>query len=284
MYSGWNANPFQKPIENDALSLSVLKSHSDSACIGICQCKQLSSKSGKDSLAHNSRKKGFASQARRPCEWGFVRIVLFVGNGGFRFRRFKKVWRALATRAKTHCLDQNRQSPGCIAQHSNHWHWAKTTTWSLTYKLLKQCYFYSWIAKRKIAFQELVVCERARRTQHDCNSPVLAELGDEGMAPDKDGTCSFCPNLSFCQEITWAYALVQHQQMVLGSLTPRKTMKLWRLMIWAQMTIISCTSYISINKVMSSVDKLRPRIFSVYRMNSQANSIFSFRKSHKQLI
>ena len=40
-----------------------------------------------------------------------------------------------------------------------------------------------------------------------------AEFGDDGMAPDKDGTGLYCPNLSFCQEITRAYALVrQHER------------------------------------------------------------------------
>ena len=39
-----------------------------------------------------------------------------------------------------------------------------------------------------------------------------AEFGDDGMDPDKDGTCLYCPNLSFCQEITRAYALVQQHQ------------------------------------------------------------------------
>ena len=34
-------------------------------------------------------------------------------------------------------------------------------------------------------------------------------FGDDGMAPDKDGTRLYFPNLSFCQEITRAYALVQ---------------------------------------------------------------------------
>ena len=38
----------------------------------------------------------------------------------FLFRIFKKGSRALATGAKAHRLDQNRQSPGCIAQRSNH--------------------------------------------------------------------------------------------------------------------------------------------------------------------
>ena len=141
-------------------------------------------------------------------EWGSVRIVLlkFVGNlnGRFRFRRFKKGWRAFATRAKAHRLDQNRQSPGYIVQRSNHW--AKPTTWNLTEKLLKQCVFYSWNAKRKIAFQELVVWARLQFARSG------AKFGDDGMAPDKDGTCLYCPNLSFCPEITRAYALVQQHQ------------------------------------------------------------------------
>ena len=59
-----------------------------------------------------------------------------------------------------------------------------------------------------------------------------AELGDEGMAPDKDGTCVYCPNLSFCQEITRAYdGAATLAQMVLWAPTPRQTMKAWRLMI-----------------------------------------------------
>ena len=82
-----------------------------------------------------------------------MRTVLFVGKCGVRFRRFKKGSRARATRANTHCLDQNRQSLGYIAHRSNHW--AKAT--NLTYKLLKRCGFYSWNAKSKIAFQKLVV-------------------------------------------------------------------------------------------------------------------------------
>ena len=148
--------------------------------------------------------KGLGLSEAALCEWGSVGIVLFqvVGNGEFRFRRFKKGSRALATRAKAHRLDQNRQSPGCIAQRSNHW--AKPT--NLTWKLLKQCDFYSWNAKRKIAFQELVVWARLQVARSG------AEFGDDGMAPDKDGTCLYCPNLSFCQEITRAYALVQQHQ------------------------------------------------------------------------
>ena len=35
-----------------------------------------------------------------------------------------------------------------------------------------------------------------------------AEFGDDGMAPDNDGTCLYSPTLAFCQEITRAYVLV----------------------------------------------------------------------------
>ena len=105
----------------------------------------------KDSFTHTGCKRGWAS--RRLSVWASVRSVLFIGKSEFRFRRFKKGSRALATRAKTHCLDQNWQSLGYIVHCSNHW--AKAT--NLTYKLLKQCGFYSWNAKSKIAFQKLVV-------------------------------------------------------------------------------------------------------------------------------
>ena len=60
--------------------------------------------------------------------------------------------------------------------------------------------------KRNIAFQELVVWARLQLARSG------AEFGGDGMAPDKDGTCLYCPNLSFCQEITRAYALVQQHE------------------------------------------------------------------------
>ena len=52
-----------------------------------------------------------------------------------------------------------------------------------------------------------------------------AELGDEGMAPVKNGTCLYCLNLSFCQEITQAYALVQQhlRRWCCGRLLPVKS-------------------------------------------------------------
>ncbi len=105
----------------------------------------------KDSFTHTGCKRGWAS--RRYCEALCVRTVLFVGKCGFRIRWFKKGSRALATRAKTHCLDQNRQSLGYIVQHSNHW--AKAT--NLTHELFKQWCFYSWNTKSKITSQELLL-------------------------------------------------------------------------------------------------------------------------------
>ena len=47
---------------------------------------------------------------------------------------------------------------------------------------------------------------------------------------------------------------------------------------------LSTASYVNINNAMLILDKVRQSIFSVYQINSQANSYFLFRKSHKQLI
>ncbi len=70
---------------------------------------------------------GVQSMVQQPwdSEAVCVRTVLFLGKCGVRFLRFKKGSRALATRAKTHWLDQNRQSRDYIAHSSNHW--AKAT-------------------------------------------------------------------------------------------------------------------------------------------------------------
>ena len=43
-----------------------------------------------------------------------------IGKRGFGFRRFKKSWRARATRAKARRLDQNWQSLALKAQRSDH--------------------------------------------------------------------------------------------------------------------------------------------------------------------
>ena len=51
------------------------------------------------------------------------------------------------------------------------------------------------------------------------------------MAPDKDGTCLYCPNLPFCQEISWTYVILQQHQLnwCCGSLLPVKP---WGLGDW----------------------------------------------------
>ena len=98
----------------------------------VNSCKQLLSKSEKRFVGTHWVQEGLGLS-----EVLCVRTVLFVGKCGVRFRRFKKGSRALATRANTHCLDQNWQS--YIVHCSNHWAMAT----NLTYKLMKQCYFYS---------------------------------------------------------------------------------------------------------------------------------------------
>jgi len=83
---------------SSGLRLSVLKSHFDLACITVS--KQLLSKSEKRFVHTHWVQEGLGLS-----EVLCVRTVLFVGKCGVRFRRFKKGSRALATRAKTHCLD-----------------------------------------------------------------------------------------------------------------------------------------------------------------------------------
>ncbi len=50
------------------------------------------------------------------------------------------------------------------------------------------------------------------------------------------------------------------------------------------MNALNTASYVDINKAMLSVCHVRQHIFSVYWIDLQADSDFSFRKSHKQLI
>ncbi len=73
----------------------------------------------KKSFAHTGCQCKSCWASQRLCEAVCVRTVLFVGKCGFRIRRFNKGSRALATRAKTHCLDQNQQSLDYIAHSSN---------------------------------------------------------------------------------------------------------------------------------------------------------------------
>ncbi len=87
--------------------LSVLKSHFNPACIGVY--KQLYRLLRMKIPPH---KRDLASRRQS---------MVALGKRWFGFRRFKKYWRAFATRAKAHRLDQNWQSPTYKAQRSNHW-------------------------------------------------------------------------------------------------------------------------------------------------------------------
>ncbi len=78
--------------------LSVLKSHFKRACIGLF--KQLLSKRERRFVRTH-----WLQASRRSCETVWVRTVLFVGKSEFRFRRFKKDSRALATRTKARLLE-----------------------------------------------------------------------------------------------------------------------------------------------------------------------------------
>jgi hypothetical protein len=93
--------------------LSVLKSHFNSthsfvlnSCIVFCV-----EFANEDSFAHSICKKDLAS---------WRQSMMALGKRWFGFRRFKKCWRAFATRAKAHCLDQNWHSLAYKAQSSNH--------------------------------------------------------------------------------------------------------------------------------------------------------------------
>ncbi len=78
--------------------LSVLQSHFNSTCITVL--KQLLSKSEKRFDGTH-----WVQEWLGLSEVLCVKPVLFVGKCGFPFRRFKNGSCALATRAKTHCLD-----------------------------------------------------------------------------------------------------------------------------------------------------------------------------------
>jgi hypothetical protein len=96
----------------------------------------------KDSVAHSATH--WLQEVLGLLEVLWVRIVLFVGKCEFRFRRFKKGLRALATRRKASLLDQHRQSLGYIAQRSNHW--AKAT--NLTSQSVNHCGYKVWLQKK----------------------------------------------------------------------------------------------------------------------------------------
>ncbi len=62
----------------------------------------------------------------------------------FGFRRFKKYWRAFATRAKAHSLDQNWHYLAGRAQRSDHW--AKNA--NLTCRNVNHCDYKVWLQKK----------------------------------------------------------------------------------------------------------------------------------------
>jgi hypothetical protein len=68
-----------------------------------------------DLFAHSICKKDLASQRQS--------MMMALGKRwfGFKFRRFKKLWRAFANRAKAHLLDWNWQSLAYKVQRSDHW-------------------------------------------------------------------------------------------------------------------------------------------------------------------
>ncbi len=119
------------------LFLSVLKSHFARPCIRLF--KQLLSKSEKRFVRTH-----WLQEVLGLSEVLWERTVLFVGKCEFRFRRFEQGSRAPATRAKACRLDQNRQSPDCTTQRSNHW--AKTT--NLTCQDVNHCDYKAWLQKR----------------------------------------------------------------------------------------------------------------------------------------
>ncbi len=70
--------------------------------------------------------------------------MMALGKRWLGFRRFKKLWRAFATRAKAHRLDQNWQSLPGNAQRSDHW--AKNA--NLTCRDVNHCNYKVWLQKQ----------------------------------------------------------------------------------------------------------------------------------------
>ena len=183
-----------------------------------------------DSFKHTGCKRGWAS--RRLCVWASVRSVLFIGKSEFRFRRFNKGLRALAIRAKTHCLDQNRQSLGYIAHCSNHW--ANAT--NLTYKLLKQCGFNSWNAKKKLHCRNML-------SERICNSHFWrwVRLWRYGSGQGWKLFVLFLSTIQSRNHSSTGSGAATPAQIVLWAPTCPETTKAGRMMMWVQTTMISCT-------------------------------------------
>ena len=103
----------------------------------------------------------------------------------------------------------------------------------------------------------------------------------------------YCPNLSFCVEILRAYALwcsntstddavgtyspSNHEGMETDDLSAKDNNFVHYVLrqdIFQPVHTLSTASYFSINNAMLIVAEVRPRIFSVCRINSQANTDF----------
>ena len=105
---------------------------------------------------HWKRNQALGPESRRQA-------IMPAGKRGFGFRRFKKCWRAKATRAKAHRLDWNWLSLAYKAQCSNHW--AKTA--NRTQHFMKHSSLWSWNEKRK--------CQPRKHVgECCCYSPTLA--------------------------------------------------------------------------------------------------------------
>ena len=96
----------------------------------------------------------------------------------------------------------------------------------------------------------------------------------------------WCSNTSLDGAVG-SYSLSNHEGMEADDLSANDNnfmhYVLWQ-DIFQRVHTLSTASYVSINNAMLILDKVRQSIFSVYQINSQADSDFLFRKSHKQLV
>ncbi len=87
----------RRVVQSWPAAISVLKSNGPALAM-VNSCIVFANK---DSFEQSICKKDLASRRQS---------MMAMGKGWFGFRSFKKCWRAFATRAKAHCLDQNWQS------------------------------------------------------------------------------------------------------------------------------------------------------------------------------
>ena len=136
------------------------------------------------------------------------------GKRGFGFRRFKKSWRAQATRAKAHRLEQNWQS---LATKRN----ALTTE-----PRLQTGHNIDWnIAVYEVEMQKRKLQPRKHVGECCCYSPTLA-LGSamEIWLGVINEMCLWGLNLSSSQDSEFNYelALLQHAMNAVGVCSPRE--------------------------------------------------------------